>query len=67
MEKKRFFELIELARKEVLISESEYHFLHGIRLQRNDAIHNFEKEVREEDALIALRIAIDFINKLVDE
>ncbi|PMB76225.1 MAG: hypothetical protein C0177_07280 [Fervidicoccus fontis] len=62
---KRFFELIELAKKEALINEIEYHFLHGVRLQRNDAIHNFEKEIREEDALIALRIAIDAINKLV--
>jgi hypothetical protein len=62
---KRFFELIELARKEDLITESEYYFLHGIRSERNDAVHNFDREIREEDSIIVLRIANKILDKLI--
>lgn len=62
---KRFFELIELAKKENLISENEYYFLHGIRTERNDAVHNYSRTIEEQDSIIVLKIVMKMIDKLV--
>lgn len=62
---KKFYDLIENANKDNLISKSEYYFMHGIREERNNSAHDLIKEVREEDANIILRLAIKIINKLL--
>jgi len=62
---KKFFELIDLAKKEGLISESEYYFLHGIRAERNDAVHNYARVIKEEHSVIVLRMTMRMIDKLL--
>lgn len=63
--KKNFYELIEHAKETQLISQSEYFFLHGLRSERNDSVHDVLKDVSELDAVMVLNITIKIIEKLV--
>lgn len=63
--KKNFYDLIEDAKKTSLIEEVDYHFLHGLRSQRNDSVHEILKEVSELDSIMVLNIAIKIIWKLI--
>lgn len=62
---KAFYDLIEEAKKTNLIEESDYHFLHGLRSQRNNSVHEVLKEVSELDAVMVLNITIKIIGKLI--
>lgn len=61
----KFYNLIEEASKQNLISKGEYHFLHGIREERNESAHEILKEVREEDCNIILRLTIRLMERLL--
>jgi len=63
--RKAFYELIEEAKKTNLIEDSDYHFLHGLRSQRNNSVHEILKEVSEIDAVMVLNIAIKIIGKII--
>ena len=63
--KKTFYDLIEEAKKTKLIEEPDYHFIHGLRSQRNNSVHEILKEVSELDAVMVLNIAIKIIGKLI--
>ncbi|HIG94294.1 MAG: hypothetical protein QT05_C0049G0009 [archaeon GW2011_AR13] len=63
--KKNFYNLIEEAKKTNLIEESDYHFLHGLRSQRNNSVHEILKEVSELDAVMILNITIKIIERLI--
>ena len=65
VKKKNFFGLIEEAKKEKIIEDSDYYFLHGLRSQRNDSAHDVLKEVSELDSATILNIAIKIIGKLI--
>jgi hypothetical protein len=60
-----FADLIKKAGEEKIISEFEYHLLEGIRIQRNDTVHNILGEIREEDSSLILQITIRILNKLL--
>ncbi|MFA5070909.1 MAG: hypothetical protein WC511_00890 [Candidatus Pacearchaeota archaeon] len=62
---KNFYELIEEAKKTKLIEGPDYHFLHGLRSQRNNSVHDVLKDVSELDAVTILNITIKIIWKLV--
>ena len=57
--------LIDKAKEDNLISNAESHLLHGLRLNRNDFVHNLEEEVSQEDCKIMIQIAGKLINKLI--
>jgi len=63
--RKTFYNLIEDAKKTGLIEESDYHFLHGLRSQRNNSVHEVLTEVSELDSVMILNIAIKIIGKLI--
>jgi len=62
--RKNFYGLIEEAKKQEFLSQSEYYFLHGLRSERNDSVHDVLREISEGDAVIILNIAIKIIDKL---
>jgi hypothetical protein len=59
----KFYDLIEKAKGTKLLAGSETHYLHALRLERNDFAHNVLREVNEDDALLVLKIT----NKIVDK
>lgn len=61
----RLVELIDLAKNEGLISQSDKHYLHGIRVDRNDFVHTIDQKVSENDAQIVILITAKIINKIV--
>ncbi len=62
---KKLVELIDEAKNSQMISDSEKHYLHGIRLNRNDFVHTIDQEVSENDAKIVILITSKIINKIV--
>lgn len=62
---KKFYELINEAEKNKIITKAEMHYLHGLRLERNDFVHNVLREIREEESQLILRITINLLNKLL--
>lgn len=65
IKKKNFFGLIEEAKKEKIIEEPDYYFLHGLRSQRNDYVHDVLKEVSELDNVTILNITTKIIGRLI--
>lgn len=61
----RLVELINQAKNENLISQSDKHYLHGIRVDRNDFVHTIDEKVSENDAQIVILITAKIINKIV--
>jgi len=62
---KKFYELIEEANKQGILTGLEYHLLHGLRSERNDSAHDILREIRDEDAIMILNITIKIIGKLI--
>lgn len=62
---KDFYDLIEEAKKQSFIDQTDYHFLHAIRTQRNLSAHDILKEVSEEDAVLVIRIVNKMMYKFV--
>jgi hypothetical protein len=62
---KKFYDLIEEAKKQKIISEMEYYLLHGLRSERNDSAHGVLREIQEGDAIMILQITIKVIGKLI--
>lgn len=62
---KRFYDLIEDTSKSGFISKMESYFLHGIREERNESVHNVLREVTEEDCNITLRLTIKLLEKII--
>jgi hypothetical protein len=60
----KFYDLIEKAKGTKLLASSETHYLHALRLERNDFAHNVLREVNEDDALLILKITNRIIDKL---
>ena len=61
----RFADLIEKSKTDGLVLEPDYHYLHALRSQRNDFVHNVFVEVKEEDALLMLQITVRLLNKIL--
>ncbi|OGU29040.1 MAG: hypothetical protein A2057_05410 [Ignavibacteria bacterium GWA2_35_9] len=61
---KNFEEMILKAKEDKLISSSQFHFLNGLRIDRNFIVHNIFEEFSEEDAQITFRLVIRFLNNL---
>jgi len=64
---KKFYELINEAEKNKIITKAEMHYLHGLRLERNDFVHNVLREIKEEESQLILRITINLLNKLLED
>jgi hypothetical protein len=64
--RKSFYDLIEEAKKERILEESDYHFLHGLRSQRNNSVHDVLKDVSELDSVMILNISIKIIDRLIE-
>jgi len=60
----KFYDLIENAKDKQLLTNPETHYLHALRLERNDFAHNVLREVNEDDALLILKITNKIIDKL---
>lgn len=61
----KFYNLIEKAKENQLLTGSENHYLHGLRMERNDFAHDALKEVSEEDVLLIIKITNKIIEKLI--
>jgi len=61
---KKFYELIKEAENK-LLTKAEVYYLHGLRLERNDFVHDILCEVKEEDSQLILRITIKLLNKIL--
>jgi len=61
---KNFYELIKEAENK-LLTKAEAHYLHGLRLERNDFVHDILCEVNEGDSQLILRITIKLLNKIL--
>ena len=59
-----FEEMIRKAKEEKLISQSQFHFLNGLRVDRNFIAHNVFEEFSENDAQITFKVVIRFLNNL---
>lgn len=64
-QKKTLAELIEEAKTQNLISVGEYHYLHGLRCERNNIVHAVFNEVKEEDSALILRMTIKLLDKIL--
>ncbi len=60
-----FNKLIEKAHDTNLISTSDYHFLHGLRNDRNDTIHEIEKVITEDDSRLAVLITLRVLKSII--
>ncbi|PKK84892.1 MAG: hypothetical protein CVT49_01685 [candidate division Zixibacteria bacterium HGW-Zixibacteria-1] len=60
-----FSGLIDAACENGIISKSEVHYLHGLRLDRNELVHDLTRQIREEDAELIIKIVIKILNKLL--
>lgn len=65
--KKKLNELIERGKTQGILTESEYHFLHGLRLERNQYIHETNKPVMEKDTIHMLRLADRIANAMTSK
>ena len=63
---RKFYDLINEAEKNKIITTAETHYLHGLRLERNDFVHDILREVKEEDSNLILKITINLLNKLLN-
>lgn len=61
----KFVDLITKAKEAQVITDADAYYLHGLRLERNDFVHNVLREVTEEDALLILKITNKIIDKIV--
>jgi hypothetical protein len=61
---KNFEELIKKAKEEKLISLGDFHFLNGLRVDRNFIAHNVFEEFSESDAQITFKLVIKFLNNI---
>lgn len=62
---KNFYELIKEAEQNKILAQAEVYYLHGLRLERNDFVHDILCEVKEEDSQLILRITIKLLNKIL--
>ena len=62
---KNFKELIEEAKEKNLVNQTEYHLLHALRNERNPSAHDVLKEVKEDDAILVIRITNRLMHKFV--
>lgn len=62
---KDFYNLIEEAKKQNFIDQTDYHFLHAIRTQRNFSAHDVLKKVTEDDAVLVIRIVNKIMYKFI--
>ena len=62
---KNFYELIKDAEQNKILTQAEVYYLHGLRLERNDFVHDILCEVKEEDSQLILRITIKLLNKIL--
>lgn len=62
---KRLVQLIDEAENSQIINRNDKHYLHGIRLDRNDYVHTINDGVAENDAKIVILITGKIINKIV--
>jgi len=60
-----FDTLITEAKNQNLIENSDFHYLHGLRFNRNNIIHEIEKSAEENDAKIILLISIKIFTKII--
>ena len=58
--------LIEIAGENGLLDEADVHYLHGLRLDRNDLVHDIQREVKEDDNHLILQIASRLLNKILE-
>ncbi|MFA6269010.1 MAG: hypothetical protein WCW13_03485 [archaeon] len=63
---KNFVDLVNEAGQNKLLEPAEIHYLHGIRLYRNDFVHNILLEVREQDSQLILISTIKLLNKILN-
>lgn len=61
---RNFEELIERAKDEKIFSNSEYHFLNGLRIDRNSIAHNVFADFTENDAQITFKLVIRLLNHI---
>lgn len=62
---KNFFNLIGMAEKEGVIKAAEKSYLDGLRMDRNQFIHNLAQPVSEDDARFVLRLTMRILQKIV--
>lgn len=62
---KKLKDLIDEAKEAKLITVGEFHYLHGIRHERNNVVHEVFNEVSEDDSALIMRITIKLLNKVL--
>lgn len=62
---KKLIELIDEAKNSQMITSSERHYLHAIRLDRNSFVHAVEQEISENEAKIVILTTSKIINKIL--
>lgn len=60
-----FNELINTALQQKIISKADSHFLHGLRVDRNEFVHDLSQNITDENAKLLIHIAARVINKFV--
>ncbi|MBP2030029.1 hypothetical protein J2755_000963 [Methanohalophilus levihalophilus] len=63
-DKMTFYDMVEKAKKDGFISESNKHYLHGLRSDRNSLIHDCRHEISEDESLILMKLTIRVIGSL---
>jgi hypothetical protein len=61
---KNFEELISKAKDEKIISTGEFHFLNGLRVDRNLIAHNIFEDFSENDAQITFKLTVRLLNNI---
>ncbi len=64
-EDNNFKALIEKAKKDNLIDQTEEHYLNGLRLDRNELIHDISREISENESLMIIHLAIRVMRKIL--
>lgn len=62
---KKFVELIEKAEEEGILAKNDRKYIDGLRLDRNVNIHSVEEDVTQENAKLAILVAIRVLNAIL--
>lgn len=63
--KENFKMLIDNAKADKLINEKEEYYLNGLRLDRNDLVHNASCEISENESLMIIHLAMRIVNEIL--
>ena len=60
-----FKKLIDKAKADDLIKEPEEHYLNGLRLDRNDLVHDVSREISENESLMMVHLAVRVMERII--